>query len=301
MQGVLSFTDFVDYIRENMEAAWEEGREIEVRRIRKNNGMELTALVLVRQDSSVSPTVYLEDYYQDYRNSGGEDPHPWFDLIMDRCRKADRSAGEMDLPDFSSFDSLKDQIVYRIISYERNREMLERSPHIRIHDLAVTFRCMVSVDDIAVASAGITDEQIRGWGIGMQDLLLAAEENTRRIFPEQIIPLEDYLFPRTGEAFCGEDMIYIAGNRQMVYGAAVILYEGLLDEFARRVDSNFYLLPSSVHEFLFVPDHGQFRLEELLAMVAEVNETVVSPQEFLSDSVYYYFKDQGRLICHERE
>ena len=54
------------------------------------------------------------------------------------------------------------------------------------------------------------------------------------------------------------------------------------------VGGNFYVLPSSVHEVLIVPDNGTMELRDLSAMVYEVNRTEVAPQDRLSDNVQYY-------------
>ena len=51
---------------------------------------------------------------------------------------------------------------------------------------------------------------------------------------------------------------------------------------------DFFLLPSSIHEVILVPDNGKMDYRELEKMVHEVNETQVRPTERLSDNVYHY-------------
>ena len=53
------------------------------------------------------------------------------------------------------------------------------------------------------------------------------------------------------------------------------------------IGGNFYVIPSSVHECLLVPENSRVSPEELCDMVSEVNRTVVSEDEVLSDSVYH--------------
>lgn len=61
-----------------------------------------------------------------------------------------------------------------------------------------------------------------------------------------------------------------------------------MDQAAERVGGDFFILPSSIHEVLIVPDNGQMGLRDLEDMVKEVNATQVAPEDKLTDSVYHY-------------
>ena len=89
--------------------------------------------------------------------------------------------------------------------------------------------------------------------------------------------------------------MYVCSNTSKINGAGVILYDGLLKEFADRVDNNFYILPSSIHETLFIPDAGDVDVNYLKQMVRDVNTTQVAPDEILSDNVYYYDRLTDRV------
>ena len=64
--------------------------------------------------------------------------------------------------------------------------------------------------------------------------------------------------------------------------------DGVLDKIGDLMDSNFYVLPSSIHEVLIVPDNGNMQTKELENMVREVNASQVLPEDLLSDKVQYY-------------
>ena len=78
-------------------------------------------------------------------------------------------------------------------------------------------------------------------------------------------------------------------------GAACLLYDDLLKDFSEKHASDFYILPSSVHEVLLLPAEGRKEDESLSAMVREVNRTQLSAEEFLSDHVYYYSRKEHAL------
>lgn len=82
--------------------------------------------------------------------------------------------------------------------------------------------------------------------------------------------------------------MYILTNEEKYFGAAALLYPHVLSHISRLLHCNFYVLPSSIHECILVPDSGQFSKKELETMVREVNETQVEDEEVLSQNVYYY-------------
>lgn len=73
---------------------------------------------------------------------------------------------------------------------------------------------------------------------------------------------------------------YVLTNTKMVFGAGVILYEKL----SRIVGQDFTIIPSSVHETIIVP--SEIDCLYLSRIITEVNATVVSPEEVLSDRPY---------------
>ena len=90
--------------------------------------------------------------------------------------------------------------------------------------------------------------------------------------------------------------MYVLSNRIHSYGAAAILYSGRMEGIGMYLKSNYYVLPSSVHEVIVVPEKAAVEKEELSAMVAEINRTQVEAEEVLSDHAYYYDRKKGRLF-----
>ena len=65
-------------------------------------------------------------------------------------------------------------------------------------------------------------------------------------------------------------------------------------EFAQQ-KGDFYILPSSIHEAIFIPASENVDAEELKTMVREVNETQVPKEDFLSNEVYFYNAKEDEL------
>ena len=68
-----------------------------------------------------------------------------------------------------------------------------------------------------------------------------------------------------------------------------------MEKVAELLGTNYYVLPSSIHQLLILPDNGSMQLSELEAMVREVNATQVAPEDRLSDKVQYYDRETKLL------
>ena len=296
MRSRLTFSEFEAYVREHILTDWCAGRTLDIHKIKKNNGVELTAMLIPEEGCCITPTFYLEDFYEMYLQDGHLPE--LVDWIRERYRLAEESVAGVNVAKLLNYEAVKDRIIMKMVHYEKNEEMLESCPHIKVYDLAVTFRTLVSLDPSTVSSALVTYQQLDQWGISISDLLLTAEKNTRRLFPSEICTIEEFL-----EEHCDYpvydigDIFYVVTNDHMINGATVMLYDGLLEEFAEKIGGDFYILPSSIHEVLFVPDRGAVTAGELIAIVHEANETVINESDILSDSVYYYKKKEHQLIC----
>ena len=95
-------------------------------------------------------------------------------------------------------------------------------------------------------------------------------------------------------AFAGEPMaepdnaLYVATNDKSMYGAGVIALPDFMEEVGEILKSNYFVLPSSIHEVLFLKDDGHTDYHDLLDMVTAINATEVQPQDRLTDNVYHY-------------
>ncbi len=85
----------------------------------------------------------------------------------------------------------------------------------------------------------------------------------------------------------GVPVQYIVTNTMNFRGASAILDGEALKKLAERLSvQRFYVLPSSIHEMIIIPDDGKCNIEELSRMVQEVNQTQVEPEERLTDQAY---------------
>ena len=201
------------------------------------------------------------------------------------------------IPNLQEFENIRGRVIYRLVNYEKNKEILEDCPHIRLYDLAVTFRWVARIDDVGVSTSLITNKQVKEWGVSVNDLVLAARQNTPRLFPAQIIDMEEMLAGMVSFILYPSAIpMYILTNEQELNGASALLYGDILKDFANKKGADMYILPSSIHEVIMIPADRIDDPKKLSSMVHEANTTVVSTGDVLSDSVYYYDRKKDQIL-----
>ncbi len=295
MEHNYTLKEFTDYVEQHLLEGWYEERSLEIHDVNKNNGLTYHGVVVREEGATMTPTIYLEDAYDKYKEGLSlEDALEW---IREAYEFGERSMADMEV-DLFDYTYMSEKIVFRIVNYEKNKETLQSHPYIRMFDLAITFRCVVSLGEVGVSSTLINNELMKMWNISIQDLLFQAKRNTQRLFPAKVRNINSFLEDYGDDSFEEPGLMYIASNDCMMNGASVILYEGLLEKFADTIGMDFYVLPSSVHEILFVPALDGIKLKDLVDMVRDANDSIVAEDEILSYSVYYYSKKGGRLsLC----
>jgi hypothetical protein len=143
----------------------------------------------------------------------------------------------------------------------------------------------------------LTKKNLEELDIDDEELFKIALSNTMRMFPPKIERLDyvierlmDGCYPFTDE----EDMpcsspLYYLGNESGRFGSSVILYDNILEQIYDMIKQEYYLIPSSVDEYLFIPDSEVCPGPEfILDMVKLVNSDVLTKDKVLSDSIYHY-------------
>ena len=78
-------------------------------------------------------------------------------------------------------------------------------------------------------------------------------------------------------------------------GASAICYPEMTERIGQIVGGDYFVLPSSIHEDLIMPDNGQMTPMEMAKMVKEINDHEVSPQDLLCSRVLRFHADTQEL------
>lgn len=290
----MNFEEFCDEVVENISHYLPEYdiEHIATERILKNNGLEYTGVVILLRDETVAPSIYLDYFYMLYKQGRNLD-----DVLTMIRMEFIRARNTISNSNFTvEKDGIEDSVFLKVINYEKNREKLDNCPYIRFFDLAICFRYLVKIDDNGIASAIISNSDLKKWEITMEELYQIALPNTRRLFPP-IIKSMDEVLPDVMEYLddgADIDKLHILTNQQGVNGANGILYTDLIRDFAKERNSDVYILPSSVHELVLLCA-GSEEKEHLSELIKQVNKYIVTEAEYLSDNVFIYDLEKDKI------
>ena len=296
----MEYKEFVEYIKMFAGYIAGEGGNITINHVIKNNGCEMDGLVIMEKGKDIAPTIYLDSFYELYTN--GENIKNIIRQI-EVIYEQNKNNVTFDVNILKHFDTIKDKIVYKVVNYRSNEKLLEQVPHKRILDLAVVFYCLLDNEYGRSATALIYNNNLKNWNVTIDDVYKAALKNTPDLLHSKISSMAA-LFEKCGVNVDGEEVdlkdyvpsdMYVLTNESKLNGAACILYENVLYDFAQKLGADLYILPSSVHEVILLPKLSMFEKDELVNMVKEVNTEGVAADEVLSDHVYEYNRTE-RLI-----
>ena len=290
----MNFTSFKTIIRDEVANRIEDGCEVRLKEVTKNNGIILTGLTVICDDSNISPSIYLDSYYDMYERGRMTIAQAVSD-ILDVYHK-NRIDKSIDMRYFLDYKQIRNKIIYKLINTEKNKELLEDIPHIKFHDLSIVFQFLITEEKFGNATILIHNAHLKVWGISVDELYADACRNTPVLNKYELKNMKDVIkefVPCEDED--DEMPIYVLSNKSRLQGAACILYPDLLKNVSSTMNSSLYIIPSSVHEVLLLPMDKADGAESIKSMVREVNDTQVDVEEILSFSVYFYDNSDNNI------
>lgn len=299
--GFMTYEQFKEAILTQFQEHFNQKVSLKIQPILKNNDVLLDGLIIMEEEKNMTPTLYLNSFYEDYCIH--KDFEQSFSSLL-KLYEENQCNKKIDVSFFTDFEQVRPNLVFRLINYEKNEQFLMDIPYLKYLDFAITFFYFIHTDGEERGSIQIHNHHLQLWNLELNELYKIAMENTPLLFPAEICSLTEImtqLWATTSlpeaELLSEEPEIpmYVLSNRHKLYGAASLLYTDVLQNFAEKLDSDFYLLPSSLHEVILVPTAPEIHSPELNLMVEEVNETQLSPEEILSDHIYYYSRKKQEL------
>lgn len=285
--------------------------KIEFMEVEKNNGLKRKGVTILAPEVNIAPTIYIDKYLESgYSLKGVCDE---ISKVYEEYKKTENL--EMDITDFQT---MRNRICFKLISVERNEEPLKEMPHRLLYDLAIVYYVLLNDKFEEMATITINHQIAQSWGVTEDDLYKCASGNTEKLLTGTLIPMERIvnsmllteeetpqncqIIKKDNCTFLIDDTaelpMYVLSNTDKTFGAALLLYTEVLHFTAKLLNSNFFILPSSIHELLLIPDNGNVERGRLYQMVYEVNSNMVSQEDFLADNVYYYDAEKDSLLSY---
>lgn len=298
----MTYASFKKEVIQELQQVLPDEYRVDVLDVTKNNGVKMDGITIRREGSIVSPCIYLKEYYREYRR--GVDMKQIIDHIAGFYYA--NAPENVSFEDILNADSVREHLVCRIVNTERNRPLLQECPHIPYLNLSLLFYIQMDESPLGAGAVVLHRDYLKDWNLTEEELLPLAMENTTRLMPADFMTMDQLLRELRGEERSVSDNeevldskeqmpLFVLTNTRKMYGAVWMADPMVLKGIAEILESDYYLLPSSVHECMVIPAGARDDVKSLARMVEDINLTAVAPEEILADSVYLYSKDAGEL------
>lgn len=286
--------------------------KVECQTVLKNNDEKYDGLIVMKPEECCYPTIYLNEYYKPDIT-----PDDMLDILFEifqivETNNATFRVQEI-LNNFKEFEYIKNQITYVLVNKEFNKERLKDTVYRDFMDMAIIYK----IDIDRTASITILNKHIENWGVTEEDLFNAAKENTPKIYPVEVEKMVDIIestmkkkseghFSEFKEVFklvsgiSFEEFVsryensgIVVTNNAKHLGAAVCLYDGVLEKLTDKFSENPLIVMSSVNEFL-IYERNEKMEKTLFDIVKDTNQSM-ERTEILSNNVYEYDKESKKL------
>lgn len=320
----MSVNEFAEKVRKAAQEILGPEYFIEDKENTKLNGVKRRSLIIHSQKGNIAPMIYLDPYYADYENgeSFGDVMKDIMKMYWDHVPKED-----FDLEQILNFDYVKSRICIKLCNTEKNLTLLEDTAHIEFNDLSIVFFIELDEGPVANGDVLVKESFLEEWKTNTEELMKIAMKNSLTRYPPKIqsmceffegylmskVPCMDAMRQKQIEEFMDrpvtlkslESNLYILSNQRLVNGSACILYPKVIEDFSESVGSNVYIIPSSIHEVILIPESvvdieyltRDEAIENIKGMIAFVNDSELPPTEFLSYNLYYFDRDKKNITA----
>lgn len=290
----MNYEEFKEYVKDHILEYLPESysaAKVTIQSVVKNNDRKLDGLTVRTQNSNISPNIYLNQYFMDYED--GKDINEIMHEIASVRIRSDNAEFPM-IADLTCLDKIKNKIHAKLVNRALNEEYLADKPFTEVADLAAIYYIELEKSEHGNASVVITNNMLDIFGITVSELHNIALENMHHCKEARFLTmaevLKELIHDSVGELDFEEPSLYVLTNSDKVNGAALLLDAETMDRVSERIGKSFFILPSSIHETIFVPASitDSQDLSSLVEMVVQINGSEVQPEEVLSDHVYRY-------------
>lgn len=283
----MNYDEFKLFVKNNVGAyfaADDQVTDVVIKEIYKN-GVSLDGLYVTPANVNISSVIYLNNYYVKNMTE-----HEALEALKIIAKHIKQSIPEQSFETgwITDFDAVRDKIISKMIPMVGNEGLLENRIYSKKADLAVIYSIYVDAysSESEFASIPINRELAEKLGVTADVLERLSKQNLEPCIKDMADIIQKKM--QDPLAYMERDQMYVISNVRGINGAASVLDEQFMDRVKDQIGEDFYLLPSSIHEMICLKDSFAPDVEDLEAMIKEINNTTVIPEERLSDHVYKY-------------
>ncbi|ERL22973.1 hypothetical protein HMPREF1986_00149 [Oribacterium sp. oral taxon 078 str. F0263] len=283
----MNYEEFLDVAKDAAKTNYPTA-DISIQHVDKLQGESYVGLSIRPEGKNAAVTMNLNSAFEQYQ----ENPKRLTAIMSEFLSGLDKAVSQIptvNVDQFRDYENVKSHLVMQVIPVEPNAEKLSQIPHKTVEDIAVVYRIDVSDSMNRNATTLVTNQMMESFGITAEQLHQDAVASQMEHCPPTLRNMAEMMADLMGDSMDMQDSpMWVATVEGGVNGAAAVQIPEFMDQAAEKLGGNFFVLPSSIHECLFLPDNGEFERNSLEQMVRSVNQTEVSEADFLSDNVYHY-------------
>ena len=206
-----------------------------------------------------------------------------------------------------TYDDIKDLVVFRMAGVKRQQDM-NNLLHTKMDN---GFSLIYVIEMDKKNSLLVTEKILEALGCTEEQIFNDAKRNTERLYPPLLKSVENAILDSMTSHGKGKNLLYdtavdnsginknqmfVLTNCRASYGSTVIFYDGVLEAVGDFFNEDFYMIPSSIHEFILLPKGAKVKKDDLNFILNDVNKGFVKEQEILGDKVLFYKRKTGNIL-----
>lgn len=226
----------------------------------KKDGGDLLNIIFAEHDDAYEVcSVHVEELYVAYQN--GIRLNTIVDYICSDVLHAKSIYVYDKTKELMDYDTAKSRLFVRLINYDRNADILRDVVHKTLGDIVFTVYAIVDENEFGIVSTKVLKSMVKKWDKNEDDIFNEAIKNTYYLTPPRIYKWEGVLCDESyaGESFMNDEDICdldksfsgnILSTTRKTNGAVAVFLPGVAERIAELLDSDFYMVFTSIHEVM---------------------------------------------------
>ena len=244
------------------------------------NGVSLKGIIVRgKRNMDIAPVIYTDELIRE-AEAYGDDVEQVARWIMNVVEKEDRKQKKISIDNLNNRNFVLEHLM---VGAQRTSEQDLVKKDSGFDGIELYLYIRVQIDNESCGSLSNVREILKALDISEEE----AWEQAKKNIHSQIIIKSIPNILGLDEMVEGMPTLYVLTIKGQLKGAGAIIDKEVLRQFAKLKHTRCLgIFPSSVHEFLLMPDADEFSIEELSEVVSMVNEEIVLPEDRLSDRAY---------------
>lgn len=205
------------------------------------------------------------------------------------------------------YDTAKSRLFVRLLNCDRNSDILKNVVHKTLGDIALTV-CAIVDNRENLISTKILKSMVEKWRKTETDIFNEALENTYRATPPRIYKWEGVLCDESyaGESFMNDEDVCdldksfsgnILSTTRKTNGAVAVFLPGVAEKISELLDSDFYMVFTSIHEVMIHSTGSGVDLKDLKLVLQDTIREATPSSDYLTEKIYKYNRRTHKFEC----